>query len=140
MIKRRITPARITTLKPNEVFVFGSNLLGEHHSGASQTAMSLGACYGIGIGRCTNTYAIPTKGLKEHGQDNRPSLPLNEIEVFVCLFIMYAREHANENFMVTEIGCGRAGYKPEDIAPLFLYGINDTNIYLPESFWDVLQP
>lgn len=139
MIKRRITPEHIATLNPNEVYVFGANLLGEHHGGAAKTALEFGAAYGEGIGRHGSTYAIPTKRQKILGQKERPSLTLDVIETFICLFIMYARKNPDEKFLVTKIGCGRAGYEPKDIAPLFLYGIYDTNIYLPESFWEVLE-
>ncbi|MDY5307079.1 MAG: transcriptional regulator, partial [Prevotella sp.] len=41
-------------------------------------------------------------------------------------------------FLVTPIGCGIAGFEPEDIAPLFENACNVENIWLPESFWEVL--
>ncbi len=37
MYDRQYTPERITELKPNEIFVFGSNLAGAHGGGAAQT-------------------------------------------------------------------------------------------------------
>lgn len=36
----RITPNHITELKPNEIFVFGSNLQGYHGGGAARLAMN----------------------------------------------------------------------------------------------------
>ena len=55
------TPDRITSLKPNEIFVFGSNLLGHHMGGAARIALEkFGAIYGQGVGLQGNSYAIPT--------------------------------------------------------------------------------
>ena len=47
-------------------------------------------------------------------------------------FIEFAKEHSELKFLVTEIGCGIAGYTPEEIAPLFK-GVPE-NVALPESF------
>ena len=38
----------------------------------------------------------------------------------------------------TRIGCGIAGFRDEEIAPLFVRAINLPNIYLPLSFWKEL--
>lgn len=46
-MEKRYTPERITELKPNEVFVFGSNLAGAHAGGAARIAMErFGAVWG----------------------------------------------------------------------------------------------
>ena len=45
------------------------------------------------------------------------------------------KDHPNMIFLVTEIGCGLAGYKPKDIAPLFKGVENLKNVKLPERFW-----
>lgn len=128
----RVTPSNIQELDVFEVFVFGSNLAGRHGKGAAKMAMSFGAKYGKGIGLQGNTYAIPTK-------DERLNiLQIEEIKKHVDNFISYAKNSMNI-FFVTEIGCGLAGYKPQDIAPLFRNATNKYNIYLPESFWNVLN-
>ena len=58
---QRITPEYITTLQPNEIFVFGSNLAGMHGGGAARTANKLfGAEMGVGVGPTGQCYAIPT--------------------------------------------------------------------------------
>ena len=45
------TPNFITTLAPNEVFVFGSNLQGMHGGGAARVAYNkFGAEWGVGVG------------------------------------------------------------------------------------------
>ena len=96
------------------IFVFGSNLSGRHGRGAALYARKhYGAKYGEGVGRTGNSYAIPTKNRKLE------TLPLKAIKDFVNDFIRYAGEHQELKFNVTRIGCGLAGYKDEDIAPMF---------------------
>jgi len=109
------------------VFVFGSNLAGRHGKGAALHARQHhGAVYGVGIGPTGNAYAIPTKDARLQ------TLPLSIIERHVKDFIAYAAAHPNKRFQVTAIGCGLAGYKPAQIAPMF---INATaNCELPQEF------
>lgn len=127
----RITPENITELKPNEVFVFGSNMKGIHGKGAAKAALEWGAVFGVGFGERGQTFAIPTK------ISPYETLPIEDIAVFVKRF----RERLNpeKHFLVTAIGCGYAGYTAEDIAPLFLWAVGYENISLPESFWNVLK-
>ena len=55
------TPELITSLQPNEVFVFGSNIAGKHGSGAARMAYErFGALMGKGVGIAGQSYAIPT--------------------------------------------------------------------------------
>jgi hypothetical protein len=53
--------------------------------------------------------------------------------------MIYAKQTPDKIFLVTEIGCGLAGYSPEDIAPLFRDVIDLENVWLPERFWKVLE-
>ena len=109
------------------IFVFGSNLGGRHGKGAALCARrEHGAIYGQGIGRQGNSYAIPTK---DH---NIQTLPLHRIGVYVAEFIEHAKNSPNDTFQVTKIGCGLAGYKERDIAPMFK-GAPD-NCVLPEGW------
>ena len=126
----RITPKHINKLTTNQIFVFGSNEAGRHGKGAAKTAIKWGAIYGQGEGLQGRTYGIPTKN------SNIKTLDLNEIKKYVDRFIKFARENTNLIFLVTEIGCGLAGYKPKDIAPLFKDAIQLDNIYLPERFFN----
>lgn len=129
----RVTADSITELKNGEVFVFGSNTAGLHGKGAARVALRLGAVYGYGAGRHGNTYAIPTK-------DHRiNTLPLEQIRGYVHDFVRYASEHPKRIFLVTEIGCGLAGYSPEQIAPMFADCVKMENVHLPERFWDKLK-
>ena len=58
---------------------------------------------------------------------------------YVDQFIGFAKEHAEYVFLVTEIGCGIAGFAPKEIAPLFKEAMHVPNIHLPQRFWDVLN-
>lgn len=126
-----ITPDNITVLNKNEIFVFGSNESGRHGAGAAKQALKWGAIYGKGVGIAGQTYAIPTK------DKNIQTLPLTDIYRYVVEFINYASIHKELNFLVTRVGCGYAGYKDHQIAPLFREAKNIENIYLPLSFLDV---
>ena len=125
----RITPNHITELKPNEIFVFGSNLQGYHGGGAARLAMNQwGAVLGQGTGLQGQTYAIPTM---QGG--------IGTIRPYIDQFIKFAQNDPEKTFLVTEIGCGIAGFRPADIAPLFKNAINIPNIWLPQRFWEILQ-
>ena len=39
-------------------------------------------------------------------------------------FIRFAKEHSQFTFLVTRIGCGIAGFRDEEIAPLFKEAID----------------
>lgn len=96
------------------IFVFGSNLAGRHGKGAAKDAVKFhGAIYGQAVGRQGDSYAIPTKDAYLN------PLPLDKIEPFVEEFLIYAEKHPREQFQVTRIGCGLAGYTDEQIAPMF---------------------
>lgn len=124
----RVTPQRINSLKENEVFVFGSNLAGMHGGGAARAArLHFGAVMGQGVGIQGQSYAIPTM---QGGVDT--------IRPYVNDFIAYARQHPDQHFLVTPIGCGIAGFEPEDIAPLFGAAREMKNISLPDCFWEVI--
>ena len=128
MQKNRITPEFITTLQPNEIFVFGSNLGGIHAGGAARMArLHFGAEMGKGVGIQGQSYAIPTM---QGGVET--------IKPYVDEFIAYASQHPDKQFLVTPIGCGIAGFRAEEIAPLFKDAQNIENISLPEDFWEII--
>jgi hypothetical protein len=99
---------------PWYIFVFGSNLAGRHGKGAAKEAYNKwGAKYGRGIGPQGRSYAIPTKDF------HLEPLPLATISDYVQDFIEFARARPHMTFFVTKVGCGLAGYKNEQIAPMF---------------------
>jgi hypothetical protein len=130
----RTTPDDIKKLEQEQIFVFGSNLSGRHGKGAAKTALGWGAKWGQSTGLQGRTYGIPTKDASI-----RRTLTVIEIKPFVDEFIEFAKNNPDMIFLVTEIGCGLAGHKQKDIAPLFLDAVNIENIYLPEKFWHKLK-
>jgi hypothetical protein len=130
----RITPDHIKKLAKDEIFVFGSNESGQHGKGAAKTALGWGAKWGQAEGIQGRTYGIPTKDASI-----RRTLTVDEIKPYVDRFIQCAKENPQLIFLVTEIGCGLAGKKPKEIAPLFKDAIPVKNIYLPSRFWRRLK-
>lgn len=129
MYNRRYTPENIIHIEDNEVFVFGSNLAGSHSGGAARLAYNrFGAVWGKGVGLQGQSYAIPTM----HGG-------VNAIKPYVDEFISFTKLHPELIFLVTKIGCGIAGFKDEEIAPLFAAAIDVENIILPKSFVCVIS-
>ena len=124
MYNREFTPDRISELKNDEIFVFGSNLVGAHGGGAARLAWQrFGAVWGQGVGLQGRSYAIPTM---QGGVET--------IKPYVDGFIEFARMHPELRFLVTRIGCGIAGFRPEEIAPLFAEALEMENVILPEDF------
>lgn len=116
-----ITPDTVVTLRADEVFVFGSNAAGQHGGGAARVAHeSFGAVWGEGHGHHGQSYAIDTmSGLGVLAQEARA-------------FIAFATEHPELRFLLTPVGCGIAGYTPEQVGPLFS-GVPG-NVAVPASF------
>lgn len=128
MYNKDYTPERITKLRPNEIFVFGSNLAGAHGGGAARLAYNrFGAIMGQGVGLQGQSYAIPTM---QGGVET--------IKPYVDEFIEFARQHPEYQFLVTQIGCGIAGFTPMEIAPLFEDALDVENIILPKAFVEVI--
>lgn len=128
MYSRPFTPERISELKPNEIFVFGSNLAGSHGGGAARLAYDrFGAIWGQGVGLQGKSYGIPTM----HGG-------VEVIKPYVDEFIEFAKQHPEYQFFVTKIGCGIAGFAIEEMAPLFQKAIDVENIILPKDFVEVI--
>lgn len=119
-----------------EIFVFGSNLAGRHGKGAALVAKNeFNAINGRAegyqyqettyIGPTRHCYAIPTKD--EHIQ----TLPLNRIRIYVHTFVKFSKR-SQATFFVTRVGCRLAGYKDEDIAPMFAEC--GDNVIFPEEW------
>ena len=128
MYTRPFTPERIMDLKPNEIFVFGSNLAGSHGGGAARLAYNrFGAIWGQGVGLQGQSYGIPTM----HGG-------VDAIKPYVDKFIEFAKQHPEYKFLVTKIGCGIAGFTIDEMAPLFQGAIDVENVILPKEFVEVI--
>lgn len=129
----KTSPDHITTLATKEIFVFPSNLRGIHGAGAAKQALVWGAKWGQASGLQGRTYGIPTKGFTM-----KHILRPEEIKPFVDEFMIFASARPDLTFLVVEIGCGLARYKPRDMAPLFKEALKHNNILLPQRFLDQL--
>ena len=78
---------------------------------------------GQGVGLQGQSYAIPTM---QGGVET--------IKPYVDEFIAFASDHPEFFFYVTRIGCGIAGFRDKEIAPLFAKALGLENICLPKSF------
>lgn len=126
-LNEEYTPEKIEFLGKRDIFVFGSNLAGNHAGGAARVALNrFGAIWGQGEGLQGNSYAIPTM----QGD-------INTIKPYVDKFIEFAEYEKALTFYVTKIGCGIAGFKVEDIAPLFIKALSIDNIVLPQEFVEI---
>lgn len=98
------------------IFVFGSNLSGLHGAGAAAYARRhKGAKIGVASGPTGQSYAIPTKD-----EMILNTLPMYQIKEHVNEFLKYAHDNSDKQFQVTRIGCGLAGLKDHQVAPLFI--------------------
>ena len=129
MYNREFTSERISELKENEIFVFGSNLAGAHGGGAARLAYNrFGAIWGQGVGLQGQSYAIPTM---QGGVET--------IKPYVEEFNLFAKQHPEYKFLVTRIGCGIAAFTSDEIAPLFKDAVDVENVILPKDFVEVLS-
>ena len=127
-IGKKITPAFVTELSRCEIFVFGSNLAGQHAGGAARIAYDkFGAEWGNGSGPQGRCYAIPTM-----------QGPLETIKPYADDFIAYAKEHPLNRFLLTRVGCGIAGFTDEEMAPLFVEALDIPNISIPEEWLPIM--
>ena len=118
----------ITKLLDGHYFVFGSNEAGRHGKGAALCAKQyFGAVYGQAHGEQGSSYALATK------DDSLRALSLDTIAENVRVFLLHAKNHPHKQFAVTRVGCGLAGYRDEEIAPMF----KDigSNVYFLEESW-----
>lgn len=111
----------ITELAPNEVFVFGSNAEGAHAAGAARTAFEkFGAEWGEGRGHHGQSYAVVTMS------------GMQTLREEIAALLEYARAHPELRFLVTPIGTGIAGFRADEVAPLFAEAPD--NVVLPMEF------
>lgn len=115
-----------------QCFVYGSNLSGVHGAGSARAAWeSHGAIWGNGVGYSGNSYGIPTK------DRNIEPMTIAEIKPYIDDFVKFATKHPGTEFNIVAIGCGLAGFTPEQIAPMFREVPENCN--LPEEFKQILE-
>lgn len=135
----RVTPLVVNDLDCNEIFVFGSDTHGYHNGRASKTAVEeFGAEEGNGTGPQGRSYAIPTTNKSDANDRRIRTRTIDEIRESVNEFLVHAQMNKEQTFYVTRIGAGYAGFTDQEIAPLFRQSLTMKNIYLPQSFLNVL--
>lgn len=128
-VDRRIAPDKIKQLHENQIFVFNQKKTGYSRLATAELAYkSFDADKSVGEGLTGKAYAIPTD------YDN-----LYELGLHIEQFILFAREHTEFVFLVTKIGCGGAGRRVDEIAPLFRKAIGVSNIWLPKEFLNYIN-
>lgn len=130
--KIEFTPEFINNLKPNEVFVFGSNENGNHYGGAARVAFDkFGAKWGQAVGRSGNTYAIPTL------DQDMQKITSEKLRAYLQDFITYVKSNPELKFYMTKIGCGIAGWSIEEVSEIIREAIGNDypkNLVLPMEF------
>lgn len=126
---RRFTGKITAPIKDNQVFVFNSYSNGLNKAGTAKAALIyFGAQPGIGEGPTGQSYAIPAE------------IPLEQMREAVDRFIEYAKNHPEQEFLVTPIGVGQVFRRdPIEMANMFAYAGNVENIILPEEFAHILN-
>lgn len=133
------TPEKIETLKPNEVFVFGTNQFARHGGGAASTAAEkFGALNGIAPhGLCGQSYGLITTSFNDR------AVSLEFIKQQILVLYEFASLRTDLVFYVTRIGTGIAGFTMEEIRSVFIEidienGV-PVNIILPKEFTTSLK-
>lgn len=98
-----------------------------YRSGELPAYRRFGAIWGQGVGLQGQSYGIPTM----HGG-------VEVIKPYVDEFVDFAKAHPEYLFLVTKIGCGIAGFRVDEIAPLFKESLEVENIVLPKDFVELL--
>ena len=128
-MKRELTPENIQELKENQIFVFGSNMNGNHAGGAARLAVEkFGAIMGKAKGIQGQSYAIPTL------DKDMQKVTEEELLVFLGNFGNYANEHPEKEFLLTAIGTGIAGFDASYMAYMVLRANLPDNVTLPKEF------
>ena len=128
-MKRKITPENIQELSENQVFVFGSNMNGNHAGGAARLAVKkFGAIMGRAEGIQGQSYAIPTL--------DKDMQKVTEEELIDALANLrhYAADHPEKEFLLTAIGTGIAGFDPNYMAYMVLRAKLPDNVTVPKEF------
>lgn len=122
----------ITKLEPNQIFVFGSNLAGNHAGGAARQAYEqFGAEVGVGEGLTGQSYAFPTLD-ENFNKVSNTILKSARLNLYKT-----ANNHPELEFLLTKVGCGIAGFEESKMKRLFANA--PLNIKKPED-WYIPSP
>lgn len=138
---------KITKLKENEIFVFGSNPEGRHGAGSAKIAKDkFGAQYGVGRGLTGQCWALPTKNLtanyfeKSTGityqKYGERSISREQIQDNIKDLYDYAEQNTTKIFFIAynynDINLN--GYSGDEMFEMFSFHKIPSNIIFHESF------
>ena len=128
----------ITYLKPNQIFVFGSNTQGRHGKGAALVAKEkFGAVYGQSKGLQGQSYAIITKDLTKFVH---PSITKEQIIEQIEKLYQFALENKDKEFLVAyKVGKNLNSYSSQEMADMFSSKKIPENIVFEETFSKLLN-
>ena len=122
----RFTPNHIFTLRPNQIFVFGTDRKGTQKYGAAGlAAKKFGAQVGVVEGKTGDSYALPTKGFS-----------IIDLKNAVLRLKDFIDKNNQFTYLITPVGCGHAGFNVSEIAEMFLPFLKYSNVLLPKVFID----
>ena len=128
-MKKKLTPDNIQELTENQIFVFGSNMNGNHAGGAARLAVKkFGAVMGQAEGIQGQSYAIPTL------DKDMQKVTEEELITYLGNFREFAEEHPEKEFLLTAIGTGIAGFDTNYMAYMILRANLPDNVTLPKEF------
>jgi len=131
---------KITELKDNQIFVFGSNIQGRHGKGAALLAkQKFGAIYGKDRGLQGQSYAIVTKDLT---QIFHPSISPIYILLQIDKLYTIAKLMIEKEFLIVYSGIeiNLNGYTSKQMANMFSVFINiPNNIVFEEEFFKLMN-
>lgn len=138
---RKTYKGMITSLQPNQIFVFGSNTEGRHGAGAAKTAKDkFGAKYGQAEGPQGQSYAIITKDLTKDDKKH-PSRTKEQIIEQIHKLYEYAKANPNKEFLVAYSSTGRNlnYYTNQEMAEMFANEEIPSNIVFEEGFNELVS-
>lgn len=121
--KYTTTPDNITKLEEHEIFVFGSNLQGEHNGWAALIAkQKFWAIQWQADWLQWQSFAINTMDW------------LDKIEEWLQSLYKYACDNITKIFFLTKIWCGIAWYSEDEIKSIVSKTVRPANVILPQGW------
>lgn len=128
-MKKKFTPENFQELKENQIFVFGSNMNGNHAGGAARLAVEkFGAIMGQAEGLQGQSYAIPTLN------EDMEKVTEEDLITYLGNLRNFANEHPEKEFLLTAIGTGIAGFDTNYMAYMALRANLPDNVTIPKEF------
>jgi hypothetical protein len=141
-VERKTYSGKVTSLKSNQIFVFGSNPEGRHGAGAAKYAKdNFGAIYGQGEGLQGKSYALPTKDLRVKENNSLKSISSENITSNIKRLYDVAKQNPTKEFLISDYSENNLnGYTGEEMATMFINaGPIPSNIVFNENFDKLIE-